>query len=421
MTLTLLPTHPIRGCAAAVRAQVAEVADVEPAYMAAADKAAALEDLARAEAQVAELRLRVLAVSDDVAAEHGARDAGAWLAHRTQAEPRAMRADLALARDLDRSHTLVAESMRSGAVSVAHARVITDAVDALPGHLGPDVVTSAEQTLVGYADQFRPSQLRRLGRRILDVVAPEVADAEDATVLTEQERRARERASLRLRRTGDGTTRITGLLPDQVADRLTTYLEAFTSPRRESAQARLDQQGCDRVPQHRAHAHAFAALLEHLDPAQLPHHGGDATTVMVTLTLDQLRTDLATAGLVDADLDSGPGLTADTARRLACTARIIPVVLGGDSAPLDLGRARRLFTPAQRRALRLRDRRCRAEGCTVPATWCEAHHRRPWADGGSTDLADGVLLCSHHHHRAHDPTYRTDTLPDGDLRFHRRQ
>jgi hypothetical protein len=95
-------------------------------------------------------------------------------------------------------------------------------------------------------------------------------------------------------------------------------------------------------------------------------------------------------------------------------------VLGGASEILDLGRSQRLFSPAQRKALRLRDRRCRAEGCTVPAAWCEAHHLRSWASGGSTDLAAGILFCSHHHHRAHDSRYATDRLPNGDVRFTRR-
>ena len=57
-----------------------------------------------------------------------------------------------------------------------------------------------------------------------------------------------------------------------------------------------------------------------------------------------------------------------------------------------------------------------------PAAWCEAHHAgNPWAEGGRTDLADGVLLCSWHHHRIHDPRYDPRRLPDGDYRFHRRR
>jgi hypothetical protein len=95
-------------------------------------------------------------------------------------------------------------------------------------------------------------------------------------------------------------------------------------------------------------------------------------------------------------------------------------VLGGRSEPLDLGRSRRLFSPAQRKALRLCDKECRAEGCTVPAAWTDAHHLDPWSKGGRTDLADGILLCGHHHRLAHDPAYDHTRLANGDYRFHRR-
>ena len=105
---------------------------------------------------------------------------------------------------------------------------------------------------------------------------------------------------------------------------------------------------------------------------------------------------------------------------MACTANIVPAVLGGKSEVLDLGRTSRLFKPAQRKAMIIRDRECRAEGCTIPAAWCEAHHwGRPWARGGQTDLKDGVLLCSWHHHRAHDDTYDASRMPNGDVRFRR--
>jgi hypothetical protein len=195
---------------------------------------------------------------------------------------------------------------------------------------------------------------------------------------------------------------------------LATYLDAFTSPRQGRGPDRADAVG----PIERLRGQAFCALLEHLDPAKLPAHGGDATTVMVTMTLDQLRSELATAGLISSD---DLRMSAGELRRLACNAGIVPVVLGGKSEVLDLGRTSRLFSRAQRKALRIRDRRCRARGCTIPATWCEAHHLKPWALGGATDLADGVLLCSFHHHRAHDPTYEVERQPDGDLEFRRRR
>jgi len=122
---------------------------------------------------------------------------------------------------------------------------------------------------------------------------------------------------------------------------------------------------------------------------------------------------------IGAGLEGTERLSATDALRLACTAGIVPVVLGGRAQPLHLGRARRLFSPAQRLAMAVRDGTCRAEGCDIPADWCEAHHAgRPWGHDGLTDLEDGVLLCSFHHHRAHDPDHAA-ALHAGRLRFSR--
>ena len=271
------------------------------------------------------------------------------------------------------------------------------------------------------ASEFGPKELGRIGRRILDVVAPEIAEAAEAARLADLEAHAEPQTRLTMRRLGDGTTRISSRVPDAAATRLATYLEAFTNPRvqREGDGDRPAQPAGDpvvRLAYPSRMGQAFVQLLESLDPTRLPIHGGDATTLVVTIDLDALKADLATADLIGAGLVPGDDLTGDRitaaqARRLACTAKILPVVLGGDSLPLDLGRTRRLFTPAQRKALLVRDRTCRAEGCDVPGTWCEAHHLHPWQHGGRTDLADGVLLCSHHHHRAHEPTGASSDWP----------
>jgi hypothetical protein len=69
----------------------------------------------------------------------------------------------------------------------------------------------------------------------------------------------------------------------------------------------------------------------------------------------------------------------------------------------------------------LRDKGCRAETCDRPPAWCEAHHdQTPWAKGGKTNLADGVLLCGFHHRLAHRTDYDHHRLPNGDIRFARR-
>ena len=158
------------------------------------------------------------------------------------------------------------------------------------------------------------------------------------------------------------------------------------------------------------------AFLENLPDTGLPAHGGTTTSVMVTLPLDTLLT-----GIGVATTSAGDRVTAEQARRLACQARIIPVVLGRKGEVLDLGRSARLFSPAQRKAMAIRNRECTTDGCSIPAAWCEAHHwRQPWATGGRTDLTDGKLLCSFHHHRAHDPAWQVHHHGNGATTFHRR-
>jgi hypothetical protein len=199
-----------------------------------------------------------------------------------------------------------------------------------------------------------------------------------------------------------------------VLNRLRTYLESYTSPRRGPLGGVLGDE-VDLLPAPRRRGEAFCALLENLPTNALPKHGGTATTVMVMTTLDQLR-----EGVGVAETSTGDRLTAEQTRRLACQAGIIPVVLSGKGEILDLGRAKRLFTGPQRKAMAIRDRGCTADGCSIPAAWCEAHHQQPWSRGGKTNLAHGKLLCPFHHHRAHDPAWQTHHHPNGSTTFHRR-
>ena len=110
--------------------------------------------------------------------------------------------------------------------------------------------------------------------------------------------------------------------------------------------------------------------------------------------------------------ETGVPLSAALARRLACDATLIPIVLGSASEPLDVGRATRLIPPALRRALIARDRGCAFPGCRRPPRWCEAHHIRYWSDGGATALDNLVLLCGHHHDVIHHGQW-TVTITNG--------
>jgi uncharacterized protein DUF222/HNH endonuclease len=99
---------------------------------------------------------------------------------------------------------------------------------------------------------------------------------------------------------------------------------------------------------------------------------------------------------------TGELLSPAVLRRMACDARILPMVLGGDGEVLDLGRSERLFTPAQRKAIWHRDRQCTFPGCTIPAQWTDVHHVEWWSRGGPTNVSNGALLCGRHHTLVHE-------------------
>jgi hypothetical protein len=122
--------------------------------------------------------------------------------------------------------------------------------------------------------------------------------------------------------------------------------------------------------------------------------------VYVTMTLQDLK-NTSGAGCILGSVDSGALLGPETVRKLACDAGIIPVVLGGPSEILDVGRTQRLFTAGQVKALWLRDKQCTFPRCEAPSHWCDAHHLKHWVDGGPTDLGNAALLCGRHHTIVH--------------------
>ena len=301
--------------------------------------------------------------------------------------------------------------------NAAQARVIVTALDRLPttGEFAVDDEqrAAAEQHLVDLAAHYDAKALAVLGRKLFEVIAPDLAEAYEGKVLAEQEAQAARRTMFTMREDAAGTCHGRFRIPTLHGQWLNKMLMALDSPAR-STTTDIDQD----LPTDVRHGHAFCQLIEAIPAKSLPKAGGCGATIVVTMTLDQLLADLDAAGV--CDLDTGGQITAAQARRLACTAGIIPAVLGGRSQVLDLGRTRRLHTEAQRIAMGIRDRGCTAQGCDRPPALCHAHHDHPWCQGGNTDLTTGRLLCGHHHRRIHDPHYAADRLPNGKVAFHRR-
>ena len=197
----------------------------------------------------------------------------------------------------------------------------------------------------------------------------------------------------------DGMRRLSGLLDPESAAVVVSAFDAVTSPRRGGprfvdAAAAADDERSD----YQLRVDALVDLIRVASAVgDKPVLGAARPAVRVVIAARDLQRD----GFAHLDGVVTP-VSAATARRIACDAGVLPVVLGTDGEVLDLGRTARVFSPAQRIALAVRDGGCRWPGCDRPPSWCEAHHLDEWSRGGTTDLANGVLLCRHHHLLVHN-------------------
>ncbi len=378
----------------------------------------ALSEVARAEARLSSLKLRLVAAAEasDVAAEDGSTDTAAWAAKAVGGNrPRAW-GPVWLASALRDTYSHTAAALSEGRISEDHAAVIVRAGETVPDGVTPAELADCEAALVAKAERMKPAALRRAARRLLDPISRRWADEHQETQLRDQERRAERETWLVLGDNGDGTWTGKFTLPDLHAHTLLTRLDALSAPRRLHRTRSGEPVTDPTVPGMGAYYNrsealglAFTELIEHL-----PTDGHTRSTyaLVVHVPEDQLR-----SGAGAAVLQTGAEVSIQQARRLACTAAILPLVLSGASVPIDLGREQRLFTRHQAIALSARHQHCAAEGCDRPFAWTEIHHLRPWSEGGATDLDNAVPLCGFHHRRIHDDHYTTARAPDGTLRF----
>ena len=151
-------------------------------------------------------------------------------------------------------------------------------------------------------------------------------------------------------------------------------------------------------PNEHRQARALIALLSDSDADRAT--GMARAEVVVHIDLDTLRNGLHAASVCRTS--AGADVPVETVRRLACDAAIIPVVFGGASVPIDVGRSRRLATAHQRRALEAIHTSCAMPDCDVGFDRCHIHHVDHWENGGATDLGNLLPLCHAHHQAVHE-------------------
>ncbi|SHH01717.1 protein of unknown function [Jatrophihabitans endophyticus] len=337
---------------------------------------------------------------------HGARNTAAFVRALLRVHPREAVARVAAASAAAPMTTLtgetvpapfprVAAAQAAGTISPRHAAVVVAAVERLPDVVQVEHGARVEADLVDYATQFDPHQLGTLALRVTTLLD------QDGT-LADVEYRERHR-DLTIRQRPDGSASISGEATAELAERLLTILDALAAPK--------PAEGGVRDPR-TAGQRRHDGLLDALDLVQraelLPTVAGISTTVLLTASAADWQTG-------DGVTTTGHGAilpTREAIRIAGGDARTMSVDLDGHGAVTGHTDARRLFTETQRLALIARDGGCTFPGCDTPPAWCQAHHVIDHANGGPTTIANGTLVCGHHH-RHHQRQGWRSVMRDG--------
>ncbi|MGW4211173.1 DUF222 domain-containing protein [Lentzea sp. NPDC004789] len=271
---------------------------------------------------------------------------------------------------------VTASAAAEGALSVEHVAVVAEVMKELPAEY--------EEAVVSLAREHDPVALRGLGRKLVYALLqndPEPRDREPVRQVNQHVMRWK----------GD-QLEIRAKLDKVTGAQYEALLDPLAKPRPTTT-----EEGPDSRSRAEREGDALAELVDLMLRAdQLPEHGGEPVTLTVTVRYEDLAGKLG-RGM----LDNGERISAAEVRRLACSAGIIPLVLGERSQPMDIGRKTRSFPAGIRRVLVARDRGCAFPGCGRPPKQCDAHHIQHWANGGDTSVKNAVLLCRHHHTLIH--------------------
>ena len=305
--------------------------------------------------------------------------------------------------------TKTQEALGRGEVSVSQAELIAKTLDGLPATVTVDQREACETQLLCDAPQMDLKSLARRADRISEVFAPESVDAVENQMVEDREKTSWARTEFWMADQKDGTAKGGFVIPEAQAAMLRNALEAISAPQIMTTESTDDAVLEERPRYGQRLGWALCSLIEAIPADRLPDTAGVGAILTISLDLEVLVDKIRTA-----TLSTGTKISAGQARRMACELRILPAVFGGQSLPLDVGRSRRLFTNHQRRALELRDKGCIFPGCDRPPSWCVGHHaRQRWADDGTTNLDDGVLICPHHHRVLHQDGWDVRFAPDG--------
>ncbi len=285
----------------------------------------------------------------------------------------------------------------------------------LPTTSTGSLLAQAEEALVGYATDFDPVALARLAAHVLTLIAPQVGEEIDRKRLEAARTKAAQKRRLTLAFDAHGVAHGRFTIPEAQGRMLQKLLLAFAAPGHVNCTpdpGSSEQTGEKRTwvkgrPSAVKMGEAFCELIETYPRDTAPKLGRIDGTFLVTFPLDSMLTGLGTA-----TLDDGTPISAAQATRLACEARIIPVVLGGKGEVLHPGRARRGYTAAQTYAMHARDQGCTARGCDwPPGLSSEASVTRPSPASRTTTAPPVVEERAKRASRDHHPTAEEQPHP----------
>ncbi len=285
-------------------------------------------------------------------------------------------------------------ALQHGSVAAGHLDAIATATRNLTDTERADFVAEAD-SLLSDATRHGVDTFARHCRELARGIRARANAGADVDELEQQRRRSR------VSRWVDEQTGMCSTLIecDPVTDR-----QIWTAIQRERARLRRrDQQTGARTSWDRL---TVDALVE---AVQGPP-GRSRGSVVVHIDAATLTGDRHDGTLCETD--NGVCVPISTARRLACDADIIPVVLDGAGVVLDQGRAKRLATVEQRTAIEAMQTTCSHPDCTVTIDDCRIHHLQPWQRGGRTDLAELAPVCETHHHLVHEGGWTLTMTPD---------